>query len=299
MLLVTVLAASSCGAAGRTAATHSTTTATTTAQAVPRSPSPSVATTTTPSPVVTAAPAASTTTTAKAPTTGPAATAAKAAGLAGKTIVVDPGHNGGNFSRASVINQQVFVGNGYKACDTTGTATGDGYTEAAYNFDVATRLAALLRAAGATVILTRPDNNGVGPCITERAAIGNQAHADAAISIHADGGPPGGRGFHVIQPASLAGYNTAIVGPSVRLALDVRRDYQAATAMPFSTYAGSNALETRSDLGGLNLSTVPKVFIETGNMRNNTDALLLESADFRQKVAVGLAQAFSDYVAGR
>jgi N-acetylmuramoyl-L-alanine amidase len=213
--------------------------------------------------------------------------------------VLDPGHNGGNFSHPSVINQSVFVGNGYKACDTTGTATNDGYTEAAYNFDVATRLAALLRAAGATVILTRPDNNGVGPCVTQRAAIGNQAHADVAISIHADGGPPGGRGFHVIQPAPIAGYNTAIVAPSDRFALDVRRDYQAATGMPFSTYTGSSGLETRGDLGGLNLSTVPKVFIETGNMGNPTDAALLESAGFRQKVATGLAQAFTDYLAGK
>jgi N-acetylmuramoyl-L-alanine amidase len=219
--------------------------------------------------------------------------------LRGATIALDPGHNGGNFAHPSVINAPVFVGNGTKACDTTGTATADGYTEAAYNFDVATRLAALLRAAGTTVVLTRPDNAGVGPCVTQRAAIGNQAHAAVAISIHADGGPTGGRGFHVIQPAPIAGYNTAIVAASDRLALDVRRDYQAATGMPFSTYAGSSGLETRSDLGGLNLSTVPKVFIETGNMQNGTDAALLESPDYRQKVATGLFQAFADFLAGR
>jgi N-acetylmuramoyl-L-alanine amidase len=230
-----------------------------------------------------------------APPTVPGALSA----VRGKTITVDPGHNGGNFSDPSYINKSVFVGNGYKACDTTGTATDNGYTEAAYNFDVATRLAAILRASGANVVLTRLDNRGVGPCVTQRAAIGNQAHADAAISIHADGGPPGGRGFHVIEPAPITGYNTAIVVPSARLALDVRRDYQAATGMPFSTYAGSKALETRSDLGGLNLSTVPKVFIETGNMRNGTDAAMLQSADFRQKVAQGIAQAFADYLAGQ
>lgn len=241
------------------------------------------------------APAGTSTTGSPAPTTA----AAPAGGLRGATIALDPGHNGENFSHPSIINAPVFVGNGSKACDTTGTVTADGYTEAAYNFDVATRLAALLRAAGATVVLTRPDNNGVGPCVTQRAAIGNQAHADAAISIHADGGPPGGRGFHVIQPAPIAGYNTAIVAPSDRLALDVRRDYQAATGMPFSTYTGSSGLETRSDLGGLNLSTVPKVFIETGNMQNPTDVALLESPDYRQKVATGLFNAFADFLAGR
>ncbi|MGH9124846.1 MAG: N-acetylmuramoyl-L-alanine amidase [Acidimicrobiales bacterium] len=79
----------------------------------------------------------------------------------------------------------------------------------------------------------------------------------------------------------------------------MRQDYQAATGEPFSTYYGTDALAVRSDLGGLNMSTVPKVFIECANMRNATDAALVESPDFRQKVAVGLAQALADFVAGR
>ncbi len=243
----------------------------------------------------------STTSAAEAPvsTTTALASGGALSAVRGKTIVIDPGHNGGNFAHASVINQQVFVGNGYKACDTTGTETDSGYTEAAFNFDVATRLAALLQAAGANVVLTRTNNTGVGPCVTQRAAIGNQAHADAAISIHADGGPPNGVGFQVLEPAPIAGYNTTIVAPSDRLGLDVRRDYQAATGEAFSTYVGTDALDVRSDLGGLNLSTVPKVFIECANMRNSADAARLESPAFRQQIAQGLAQAFADFLEGR
>ena len=85
----------------------------------------------------------------------------------------------------------------------------------------------------------------------------------------------------------------------IRLGLDVRRDYQAATGEEFSTYVGKDALDVRSDLGGLNLSTVPKVFIECANMRNSADAALLESPAFRQKIALGLAQALADFLAGR
>lgn len=238
------------------------------------------------------------TTTTTTTTSLPPATGALSA-VRGKTIVIDPGHNGGNFSHPSIINQLVFVGNGTKACDTTGTETDSGYTEAAFTFDVATRLQELLQAAGAKVILTRTNNTGVGPCITQRAAIGNDAHADAALSIHADGGPPGGYGFQVLEPAPIPGYNTAIVAPSDRLGLDIRRDYQAATGEAFSTYVGKDALDVRSDLGGLNLSTVPKVFIECANMRNSTDAAKLESAAFRQQIAVGLAQALADFLAGQ
>jgi N-acetylmuramoyl-L-alanine amidase len=218
--------------------------------------------------------------------------------LAGRVIVLDPGHNGLNGEFPSVINQPVNIITGVKACDTVGTETASGYTESAYNFDVASRAAAVMEAEGATVILTRPDNNGVGPCINQRAAIANQAHADVSVSIHADGGPPGGRGFDVIQPAPIPGFNAAIVPASDRLGVDLRNDFLATTGMPVSDYAGVQGLDIRSDLGGLNLSTVPKVLIETGNMQNATDAALLESPGFRQLVAQGIAQGIGDFVAG-
>jgi N-acetylmuramoyl-L-alanine amidase len=164
---------------------------------------------------------------------------------------------------------------------------------------VAVRMRALLEAAGAQVVMTRPDNSGVGPCITERAAIGNRAHAAVGISIHADGGPAGGRGFHVIEPALVPGHTEPILEPSRRLGTDVRAAYEAGTGMPRSTYIGTDGIDVRNDLGGLNWSTIPKVFIETGNMRNATDAALLESPDFRQKVAVALCQGIADFLAGR
>ena len=134
--------------------------------------------------------------------------------LHGKTIVIDPGHNGANWSHPAEINRLVDAGGFRKACDTTGTSTNEGYAEAGYNLDVALRLAEVLRAAGARVVLTRTTNDGWGPCINERAAIGNRAHADAAISIHADGGPASGRGFHVIYPPSIPQLTDDIAGSS-------------------------------------------------------------------------------------
>jgi N-acetylmuramoyl-L-alanine amidase len=193
----------------------------------------------------------------------------------------------------------VDIGNGQKACDTTGTATNDGYSEAAYNTDIANRVATVLRDAGVTVVITRDASTPWGPCITERAAIGNNAHADAAISIHADGGPPDGRGFHVIRPLIVPGHNDGIIEPSGRLALFVRDAFRSATDLPFSTYLGHDGIDARNDLGGLNLSTVPKVFIETGNMRNATDAALLEDPAFRQRIATGIANGLLSFVNAR
>jgi N-acetylmuramoyl-L-alanine amidase len=144
--------------------------------------------------------------------------------------------------------------------------------------------------------LTRRTNNGWGPCITTRAAIGNRARADAAVSIHADGGPAAGRGFHVIYPQSIRGLTDDIAPASRRLALGLRRTYRSATAMPYASYVGRAGLSRRRDLGGLNLSDVPKVFLEAGNMRNARDARLLESPSFRAREARALAAALSEFL---
>lgn len=216
--------------------------------------------------------------------------------LRGKTIAIDPGHDGGNGAHPSLINRQVDYGNGTKACDTTGTETNDGYTEHAFNWDVAQRLAALLQAHGAHVVLTRTTDTGVGPCITERATIANQAHVDAAVSIHADGGPAGGYGYHVIWPADLPGRTTAIVAPSYRLAVALRDAFGTVTGEHTATYLGSHGLDQRGDLGGLDLSTVPKVFIECLNMRNAADAAKAKDPAFRQAATEGIAKGLAVYL---
>jgi N-acetylmuramoyl-L-alanine amidase len=217
--------------------------------------------------------------------------------LAGQVIALDPGHNGANWSHPAIINRLVNVLTEWKACDTAGAQTDAGYAEHAFTFDVATRLARLLRVEGATVVLTRHNDHGVGPCVTQRAAIGNRAHADAAISIHADGGPPTGTGFEVISPGRIAGAPDApVIGSSGRLAVDIRNAYHRITGEPYSDYVGARGLDVRTDLGGLNLSTVPKVFIECGNMRNAADAARVTSPRFRERVAVALAAGFTAFL---
>jgi N-acetylmuramoyl-L-alanine amidase len=138
--------------------------------------------------------------------------------------------------------------------------------------------------------MTRTPNAGVGPCIDERAAIGNRAHADLALSIHADGGPPGGRGFHVIAPSSRRAVERAIVAPSLRFARQLRARLDA-IGLRRSTYAGGHGLVVRDDLGGLNLSHVPKAFVELGNLRNAADARRLRRPAQRDRIAVALARA--------
>ncbi|WP_245681899.1 N-acetylmuramoyl-L-alanine amidase [Actinomadura kijaniata] len=215
--------------------------------------------------------------------------------LRGRTIVLDPGHNGGNARNPAAINRQVDIGNGRKECDTTGTETKAGYPEHAFTWDVSKRLERLLKERGAKVVLTRPDDTGVGPCINERAEIGNRAGADAALSIHADGASASSHGFHIIEPVAVKGFNAKAVPASQRLGRAIRDGYREGTGVPYSNYRGTEALDPRDDLGGLNLSRVPKVFIECGNMKHAGDAAKLSSAPFRQKIAESLLDGLRRY----
>jgi N-acetylmuramoyl-L-alanine amidase len=215
--------------------------------------------------------------------------------LRGKVVAVDPGHNGGNAAASSVIGKLIWNGRETEACDTTGAQTDGGYTEARFNWNVAVYLTADLRAEGATVALTRTSNTGVGPCVTERAAIGNQVHANAAISIHADGGPPGGRGFAILEPVA-DGRNDAIIGPSVSLGADLRSAFLSGTGEPFSSYDGTGGIQRRDDLAGINLSAVPKVFIECANMRNATDAAQVTSLRWQATAARAIAAGLTAFL---
>ncbi len=214
-----------------------------------------------------------------------------AGALSGKKIFVDPGHNGANDDS---INKQVPTGRGgTKPCQTTGTTSVNGVPEHTFNYAVAYRLYQVLTAAGAQVMLSRNDDTSVASCIDARAEAANRWGADAAVSIHADGSAPGNRGFHVNLPS-----------PPLN---DVQRDADpvyakamvaALTSGGFTpaTYIGSGGLYPRSDLAGLNLSTVPSVLVEAGNLRDATEAAVLESADGQQRLADAVAAGIASYL---
>jgi N-acetylmuramoyl-L-alanine amidase len=224
---------------------------------------------------------------------------ALAGNLSGKTVVIDPGHNGGNTSHHEITGKQVWAGTLWKDCDADGASTDSGYSEAQHNWDVALLVRAMLRAQGARVVLTRTSNAGAGPCITRRAAIGNQFRADAAVSIHADGNlNASNTGFHVILPADT-GQSQRMLRGSQRLGLAIRNALRDQGPTAISNYIGSDGLITRSDLGGLNLSKVPKVFTEIGNMHAPHDAAAMTSPAGRQLEASAIAAGITNFLTSR
>jgi N-acetylmuramoyl-L-alanine amidase len=240
-----------------------------------------------------------TTTHARAASTRPSAPAVSFPPGSGPVVVLNPGHNGGNGSAPAAINRLVPADRhgGRKACDTTGTNTDAGYPEHAFNWDVTLRARALLQAHGVRVVLTRPNDTGVGPCVDARAAVGNQPGVAAVISIHADGAAAGGHGFHVCEDSQPPA-GAAVAANSHRLTVAVHDALLHGSGLTTSTYLGSNGYFPRSDLAGLDLANGPATFLELGNMRNAGDAALQTSAAGRQRIAAAVAAGILAYLGG-
>ena len=219
--------------------------------------------------------------------------------LSGRTVVIDPGHQLGNHNHLAQINRMVPAGGFKKPCNTTGTATDGGYPEATFTWQVSQVLKHRLEALGATVVLTRHSNSQHrwGPCVDARGRAGNALPADLKISIHGDGSyASGAHGFHVIAPTDRKPWTHDIFKPSRRLALDTRAALRRAGLSVATYIAGGDGLDFRSDLGTLNLSDIPTVMVELGNMRNPTDAKRMTSAKGRATYARGLADAVRTYL---
>ena len=217
-----------------------------------------------------------------------------AAGAAGRSVFLDPGHNSVNDSS---LTRQVPNGRGgTKQCNTSGAATNDGYAEHAFNWEVVQLINASLTGMGVVTQLSRPDDASAGPCVDQRAAEANAMHPDAIVSIHADGGPPSGSGFHVNYSAPPL--NDVQRGPAVQLANTMRDALLAAGFQPAS-YVGSGGLYGRADLAGLNLAEYPAVLVELGNMKNADEAARMQSPDGRAKYATAVTNGIVTFLNSR
>ena len=230
--------------------------------------------------------------------TAPTAEPSRAARpLAGRTVVLDPGHNRDNGRHGAEIGRPVDAGGFQKACNTAGTATDQGVAEATVNWELALAVRERLQALSATVVLTRDQDAGWGPCIDERAAIANRVGADLLLSLHADGAAAGGHGFHVILPGVRPGWTDDIATESERAAVHVRDALVGAGLTP-ATYTGRDGVDVRTDLGTLNRADVPAVMLEAGNLRNARDAALLTDPGGRAVLADALTEAVERFLTG-
>jgi N-acetylmuramoyl-L-alanine amidase len=224
----------------------------------------------------------------------PAPVVAAPVSIAGMIVFLDPGHNGAND--ASLTKQVPTGRGGTKDCQTSGTSTNDGYQEHSFNWETVLRIRQELTALGVRTAMSRGNDTGVAACVDERADMANALKPDAIVSIHADGAPASGHGFHVNY--SSPPLNQVQAGPSLQFAQTMRDQLQTAGFTP-ATYIGQGGLYGRSDLTGLNLAQYPAVLVECGNMKNDADAALLESADGRQKLADAIVRGIAGFLGTR
>lgn len=209
--------------------------------------------------------------------------------LAGKTIVIDPGHSNGQHLSNKVPDGR----GGSKICNTSGTATNSGYPEHTATWEVALILQAELQEKGATVHLTKKDDHADKVCVDRRGQIPNEKHADAFLSIHANGSQSSApHGFFVM--VSNPPLNSAQGEPSRKLARAVSEGLRGAGLTPSTIFGADPA--PRSDLATLNFAKVPAVMVELGEMRNPQDAQRLSSPQGQQQYASGLAKGIISFL---
>lgn len=188
--------------------------------------------------------------------------------LAGRTILVDPGH-GGNGS--------------------TGTKGVDGRLEKHNTLPIAIATASRLDALGANVVITR--DNDVDPGLKERPAISNRVDADAFVSIHCND----------------AVRSSAVNGSLVFYHMDSQpcMDLASKISDRLGVEVGAiKKLGIRSDktvykndgFAVLRLSSSAGVLVEAGFMSNASDAAALATPATQQAIGVAVANGIHDFL---
>ncbi|MBC9783006.1 N-acetylmuramoyl-L-alanine amidase [Heliobacterium chlorum] len=198
--------------------------------------------------------------------------AAVAGSLAGKTIIVDPGHGYFNTSY-NVVDQGASGQGGTKEKDVV--------------LDVSRRLASVLQSKGARVIMTRQSDKDikgetVGDDLTYRSDLANKAKADLFVSIHNNSNSSSDIGGITTYYFNKEGMPKAGEGTRMRLAGMVQQSLVAALQRQDRSTQGANFAVLRE-------TNMPAILIELMFLSNPEEEKLLNQGSIRQKAAEAIA----------
>lgn len=204
-------------------------------------------------------------------------------------IVIDPGHQQYGNSEQEPVGPGASETKMKVSGGTSGVATG--VPEYQLTLDIGLQLRDELEARGYTVIMVR-ETNEVDISNSERAAVANEAAADAFIRIHANGsGDRGVTGAMTICQTSGNAYNGDLYEESRRLADCVLNAYTEKTGIDYEY-----VWETDS-MSGINWARVPVTIIEMGYMTNADEDLLMQDPQFQEKMTDGIADGIDAFMA--
>jgi len=182
--------------------------------------------------------------------------------LAGKRIVVDPGHGGHDPGAAASP--------GPPLC---------GPVEKDIVLDIGLRLAALLKAEGAQVTLTRDDDTYVS--LQERAALANRLKADAFVSLHCNS---------CDRPNTLRGTSVYFDHDhSARLAGIVQQQLVAALGTEDKGVRNANFAVIRR-------TQMPGILVETAFINYDKDREGLLHPNFRERAARAITEGLKRFL---